>query len=165
MAKNANSGAQMIASLGATIHDILADAVLRGSRTRGQSELIALAWTLRNRAERAIPGAESVVLDPAQAREFGQRLLADAGVENEPEALTNGKAQHHDEMAYQQALACVSLVFDGLVPDPTSGATRVHPHDQAPCWAEDFEATALIGPLMFLRERADAEDARKPDAN
>ncbi|WP_147361534.1 hypothetical protein [Dichotomicrobium thermohalophilum] len=147
---------------------MFAEAILKCSHTHGQSELIALAWTLRNNVERAKHAADDeIILDPAEARELSRSLLADVGADDAPrpaEVQGNGQADpQHDEMAFQQALACVSLVFDGLLPDPTNGASRVHPHDQAPAWANEFEATALIGPLLFLRECSGSEEGNRRD--
>ncbi len=155
----------MLASLASAIRTAFAETILKCSGARRQSELIALAWVLRNRAERLSDGAdEEKILDPVAARNLGKALLADVGVERDGEANAangNGHAGYDDDMmAFHQALACVSLVFDGLVPDPTHGASRVHPHDQAPCWARDFEATALIGPLLFLREETDGQERK-----
>jgi len=159
----------MLASFASAVHDMLADAILRSSRTQSQSELIALAWTLRNNVERARPDADTGALDPEQARGLTESLITDTKAETVscgPTNQTNGHAgEHYSDMTFRQALACVSLVFDGLVPDPTHGATRVHPHDQMPCWSKDFEATALIGPLMFLRERPNAQHTGKADAS
>jgi hypothetical protein len=106
--------------------------------------------------------SDEAFLDPAEVSKVSEALLADVGVDvareiNGPQANGHTTGSQHEEMAFQQALACVSLVFDGLLPDPTNGASRVHPHDQAPAWAGDCEATALIGPLLFLRERSESE--------
>jgi hypothetical protein len=159
----------MLASFASAVHDMLADAILRSSRTQSQSELIALAWTLRNGLERARPDADALTLDPEQARKLTESLMTDtqaASVSCEQTTPTNCDAREaYTDMTFRQALACVSLVFDGLVPDPTHGATRAHPHDQMPNWSKDFEATALIGPLMFLRERANAQQTGKADAS
>jgi len=156
MATGTTSGAFMLASPASAVRELFADVVLRCRQTGGQSELIALAWALRNRAGGANVTTES------EAGDVGRALLADIGIEPQPEghpANGNGHAASwHDQTDFQQALACVSLVFDGLLPDPTHGASRVHPHDQAPAWANDFEPTALIGPLMFLREQSDSDD-------
>jgi len=59
-----------------------------------------------------------------------------------------------EEAAVNRALACVSLVWDGVVPDPTNGATRVHRHDSFPEWSQNCEATALIGSMLFVRGEA-----------
>lgn len=159
----------MLTSSASAIRETLAGTVLKCAQTQGQSELIALAWALRNRVERTRNGADDeAVPDAEEVSRVSQALLADISAEAAPEsskAHGNGHAKNlpHDEMAFQQALACVSLVFDGLLPDPTNGASRVHPHDQAPAWAGHCEATALIGPLLFLRESSDSEDADRSD--
>lgn len=153
----------MLASSASAIRETLAETLLRCAQTQSQSELIALAWTLRNRVERAVNNAsDEAFLDPAEVLKVSEALLADVGVDvareiNGPQANGHTTGSQDEEMAFRQALACVSLVFDGLIPDPTNGASRVHPHDQAPAWAGDCEATALIGPLLFLRERSESQ--------
>ncbi len=145
----------MRAGTASAVREAFAEAILGCSQTGNQSELIALAWTLRNRAEQMCSKTQDETgLDAITARQLAQSLLADVGIEAQRSANGNGRARYtENSIAFDQALACVSLVLDGLLPDPTDGASRVHPHDQAPPWAKDFEATALIGPLMFLRER------------
>jgi len=135
---------------------MFAETILRCSQASTQSELIALAWVLRNRAEHtALSKDASSELDATQARQMAWGLLGDIGLEasgNGASQTNNGSAgAWHGDVSFQQALACVSLVFDGLVPDPTSGANRVHLHDQAPDWSQDCESAALIGSLLFLR--------------
>jgi len=151
----------MVAGFASTDREEFAHTILKCSQKGDQSELIALAWTLRNRAGTANGTAA------CEAVELSRALLADIGINagSAPRANGNGRAGSClDATAFQQALACVSLVFDGLLPDPTNGASRVHLHDQAPDWASDFEPTALIGPLMFLREDPNAEMPRDSSA-
>ena len=151
-------GAAMISCSASLIRKLFAETIIHGSPERSQTELIALAWTLRNRAERARPenGDETGALSEDDAREMASAMLADLGFgADAPRSNGNGHAPHlPEERIFQQALACVALVCDGLLPDPTNGASRVHPHDVEPAWAEDCEATALIGTLMFLRDDA-----------
>jgi len=146
----------MISCSASLIRKLFAETIIHGSPERSQTELIALAWTLRNRAERmqSENGDETGALSEADAREMASGMLSDLGFGvDAPRTSGNGHAAHFpEERIFQQALACVALVCDGLLPDPTNGANRVHPHDVEPDWAGDCEATALIGSLMFLRD-------------
>jgi len=165
MAKSWIPGALMIPGSASDIRACFAEAIQKCSHTGSQSELIALAWTLRNRAASTADGtALDGGITRVEALELSRGLLADVGADAviEPPCANGGEhtSLPHAETGLQQAIACVSLVFDGLLPDPTNGASRVHPHDQAPDWADDFQATALIGPLMFLREPS--EDREEP---
>lgn len=152
-------GACMLGSVASAIRESFAHAIVRCSQTGRQSELIALAWTLRNRAQLSRGGvgdAKSESLNENDARKLASGLLSDMGLVSAAPTVSsngNGHAEHtHGDTTLQQAMACVALVFDGLVPDPTHGASRVHRHDEEPSWANDCEATALIGPLLFFRE-------------
>jgi len=153
-------GAYMILFCAPPIRQLFAETILKGGQSPSQTELIALAWTLRNRAEQAKHGGGTAEKGMAEveAQNVCQALLSEIGAGGDrPRVYTNGNGNGHaadaatQDSRFQQALACVSLVCDGLVPDPTGGATRVHRHDAAPGWASDCEATALIGDLLFLR--------------
>jgi len=155
----------MLVSVASAIKNRLAETILRCSQAGGQSELIALAWSLRNRAQTVLGhGNDARPISEADAESLTRAMFTDVGLDTaEAAGRQNGHgraAGATDSVAFQQAQACISLVFDGLVPDPTNGASRVHRHDQEPCWANACEATALIGPLMFLRE-CDTEGDRQ----
>ncbi len=144
-----------------SVREVFARTILQLDRFQTPTEAISLAWTLRNRAEDldAIWGRSGIELSIDEARDLCHTLLADLNLsagEKACHAHTNGNGSaatvaHADNAAFQRALVCVSMVWDGVVPDPTNGATRVHLHDRQPAWADDCEATALIGPLLFLR--------------
>ena len=142
----------MISCSASLIRKLFAETIIHGSPEGSQTELIALAWTLRNRAE--LVWSETGVLREADARQMASLMLADLGFGAEtPQSNGNGHAAHlPEDRTFQQALAFVALVCDGLLPDPTNGASRVHPHNVEPDWAGACEATALIGSLMFFRE-------------
>lgn len=138
--------------------ELFARTILQVRRTNTPTEAISLAWTLRNRAERA-DGTSSVNgcgIEQELAEQVSTALQDDMqGASSEDRARLNGEAQPcrngAGDDAFNRVLACVSMVWEGVVPDPTHGATRVHPHDQQPDWALDYEATALIGALLFFR--------------
>lgn len=92
----------------------------------------------------------------AEAEQLCRTLLADMGIAGPCDrAQRNGKGDNggasEDPAAFDRALACVSMVWDGVVADPTNGATRAHPHNEQPDWSEHCQATALIGPMLFFR--------------
>ncbi len=95
----------------------------------------------------------------AEAEQLSRALLEDMGVVRSRNGGDgghtngNGASEHppEDGAAFNRALACVSMVWDGVVADPTNGATRAHPHDEQPDWAQHCEATALIGAMLFFR--------------
>ena len=140
-----------------SVREFFARTILLVDADQSPTETICLAWTLRNRAERMSEdggGAGEVSL--AEAEQLSRALLEDMGVVRSPDgAQTNGNgASPHppeDGTALNRALACVSMVWDGVVADPTNGATRVHPHYEQPDWAQHCEATALIGAMLFFR--------------
>lgn len=146
------------------VRELFAETILRGSQHHSQTELISLAWVLRNRAQHARydSGDADSDLELGEARRLCCGMLADLGcedVQNGSRIGGNGNAEFRpDSQAFQQALACISLVCDGLVPDPTHGATRAHAHDMEPEWARHCEATALIGELLFFRGAPDAPE-------
>lgn len=55
------------------------------------------------------------------------------------------------DRGYCRTFSILCRVWAGDIDDPTSGATTAHRHDEAPAWAEDIAATALIGPWLFYR--------------
>ncbi|MFP4539178.1 MAG: hypothetical protein ACLFPA_12865 [Dichotomicrobium sp.] len=152
------------------VRELFAETILRGSQHQSQTELISLAWVLRNRAQyaRYDTGNAGGDLALGEARHLCRAMLADLGCEDVTNGSRidgngrigdNGRADAGPRsQAFQQALACVSLVCDGLVPDPTHGATRAHAHDTEPEWAQHCEATALIGELLFFRGAPDASE-------
>jgi hypothetical protein len=58
------------------------------------------------------------------------------------------------------AEAALARAYSGEAADPTKGATELHRHEEAPDWAERLEATALIGPYLFLAAPSPAPAAR-----
>lgn len=87
-----------------------------------------------------------------EAEHLCHTLLADMDIAvhcDRTQGNGNGGAVE-DPAALDRALACVSMVWDGVVADPTNGATRAHRHDEQPDWAEHCQATALIGPMLFF---------------
>lgn len=159
----------MIVCSASSIRELFAETIVQCSCEPSQTELIALAWALRNRAERLRQAlGKGGELTAAEARELSRALLADMGIKaarRKRRANGNGDAgRARDSRTFQQALACVALVFDGLLPDPTKGASRVHRHDEEPGWADGYEATALIGALMFLRSGEEAGQPRRSES-
>jgi len=137
--------------------ELFARTILQVRRTDTPTEAISLAWALRNRAERAhCKKHNGRGIAPELAEQVSKALQEDMqGVSSENGSRLNGATKPcgsgATEEAFNRVLACVSMVWEGVVPDPTRGATRVHPHDQQPDWARDYEATALIGALLFFR--------------
>lgn len=145
-----------------SVRQFFARAILRIDGDQSPTETVSLAWTLRNLAEdRMEAGSGPMEVDLARAQHLCRRLFADLGMTPPgDEARANGNGADagafEDEAGFNRALACVSMVWDGVLPDPTNGATRVHRHDRQPEWSQDCEATALIGSMLFFRaESAD----------
>ncbi len=61
---------------------------------------------------------------------------------NLPDALPRAEGE--------AAFCALWRAFHDAAPDPTFGATFVHPHTVSPPWAARLRATALIGPYLFL---------------
>lgn len=140
-----------------SVREFLSRAILQVAGDQSPTETICLAWTLRNLAERmSESGSEPREIEMAEAERLCQRLFADMGLTEVPNgAHANGNSADYgtaaDQAALNRALACISMVWDGVIADPTNGATRVHPHDAQPDWAQHCEATALIGAMLFFR--------------
>jgi len=154
------------------VMELFARTILQVRRTDTPTEAISLAWALRNRAERAHfkKRANGRGIAAELAEQVSKALQDDMeGVSSKNGSRLNGAPQPcgsgGSEEAFNRVLACVSMVWEGVVPDPTHGATRVHPHDQQPQWALDYEATALIGSLLFFRSgQADHKQHVSPES-
>lgn len=144
-----------------SVREFIARTILKINGAQSPTEIICLAWTLRNRAAHMGDGAgEPGEIGMPEAEHLCQGLLADMGLaESAGAAAANGNGSGNggngvaavDAVALDRALACVSMVWDGVVADPTNGATRVHLHNEEPDWAEHCQATALIGAMLFFR--------------
>jgi len=140
-----------------SVREFIASSIVKIGRDPSPTESICLAWILRNRAEgMREAGCELDEIGMAEAEQLCDALLADlGGAISCNGAKANGHGGTHvaaeDDYALNRALVCVSMVWDGVIGDPTNGATRVHPHDEQPEWAQDCEATALIGSMLFFR--------------
>ena len=85
----------------------------------------AIVWSIRNRLETGLPLAEIVCALPAQCSSTSSEFVTAAGM--------------------------IAYVFGDGCPDPTSGATCFHRHDDHPPWATGLEPSALIGSYFFYR--------------
>jgi len=152
----------MTKSSALSVREFIARAILEIDGEQSPTETICLAWTLRNRAAHMSEGAgDPSEIGMAEAEHLCQDLLADMGLADMWLAKSPGAAAADgnggngaaaaDAAALNRALACVSMVWDGVVADPTNGATRVHLHNEEPDWAENCQATALMGAMLFFR--------------
>jgi N-acetylmuramoyl-L-alanine amidase len=127
----------------------------RGEAVDGQ---IAVAWVIRNRAERVrfagrLVGREGAVAQVCLAP--WQFSCWNEGDPNRAKLLV----LREDQCRGQVGVA--SNVLDGLVPDPTSGADHyhtIHPPAWARAWPPDWAAsmleTACFGGHVFYDSRA-----------
>lgn len=130
---------------------LLAQGLYLAGRQASPTEMLCLAWVLRNRMK-ALPqcSADSKTApdELAQARTACCGLLED--LDANPAELQTLQSGFND-FAFCRAFGYVCLVWEGTVPDPTGGATRLHRHDRQPVWATAANPTALIGPFIFFR--------------
>lgn len=114
----------------------------------GLADLISLALNLQNTLEREPEMARVAVAWTFRNRwESGRGAIAikDA-FEAELPASNSGIYYTRPFLA---ALGTISLVFSDAVPDPTSGSTRYHRHDENPHWAQGQNPNALLGSFFF----------------
>lgn len=121
----------------------------RGEPFEGQ---IAVAWVIRNRAEKPSwwgGTVSEVCLKPSQ---FSCWLDGDPN-KSVIEAVTPQLA------TFRRALGIAALVLSGDLPDPVDGATHyftsIRPNIDTswpPVWARSLKQTARIGAHVFLRE-------------
>ena len=121
----------------------------RGEAWDGQ---VAVAWVIRNRAER--PGwwghtVSEVVLHPRQFSVFNE------SDPNRPKVLNVTS----DDPTFRRCLGIFALVLSGDLSDPTNSATHYFTaappsSDMAwpPAWSMKMRQTARIGHHVFLRD-------------
>ena len=124
--------------------------VWREARSQDRRGKIAVAWVIRNRAERpgwwGGPDIPSVITKPRQFSCFNA---------DDPQ-VTKWPAQ--DSGDWRECQEVADAVLTGAVPDPTSGAdhyyaTWMDEKKVAPSWAEDMEPLVTIGDHKFFRSK------------
>jgi spore germination cell wall hydrolase CwlJ-like protein len=123
--------------------DIAARTVWGEARGEPLDGKLAVAWVIRNRAEKGGwfgEGLAGVSMKPWQFSVWNKNDV------NREKLLELKK----DSRGYQQALAVVarSLVTPD---DPTHGANHYHTKDIFPHWAEDADAVLNVGNHLFYR--------------
>lgn len=137
--------------------DLFVTTIGRVSRCEIAGEVICLAWTMRNRIGELRGNADA---SRDLVRYVCDELLEDIGMRDH----ANGVHQHSQyKVASVSAAngsgtvkrdliaAYVRLVWEGLLPDPTNGASRAQHHEHASQLDRAWEPTALIGALLFFR--------------
>jgi spore germination cell wall hydrolase CwlJ-like protein len=131
--------------------DILARTLWGEARGEGQMGQIAVAWTIRNRVNDGKAkswwgeGYAGVCLAPSQFSCWNK---------NDPNyPFLSGISQiHAGELSRCRKAA--DAVVDGVVSDPTGGATHYYAASmrKAPAWADRAKQTALIGNHLFFKD-------------
>ena len=102
---------------------------------------VALAHTIRNRA---------IIASKCGTFDFGDGTLSGAC-----RTLINAPAPKYtlNDPVYCRDLALACRVWSCALPDPTSGATHFHSHQEEPAWAltNTYVPVALIGGNVFYR--------------
>ena len=117
----------------------LASAVWACARNEPRETQVALAWLIRNRAERA---------DGSLAR-ASEQTLADCG-----QTPLGAAPDPFADPKFGQLIGVLSDVRLSAYGDPTKGAVRLHRHDSWPDWAEALIPTGLFGPWLFYGQAA-----------
>lgn len=109
--------------------------------------LIAVAWVIRNRAER--PGwwgrdvAEVCLCAKKGVHQFSCWNPADAN-SRKLRSVTIG------DRAFRTCLQVVDNVVAGRAPDPTKGSTHYHTAAVSPAWSRGLKPAAVIGRHLFF---------------
>lgn len=113
---------------------------------------VAVAWVIRNRAERPSwwgRGVQGVCL---KEKQFSCWNNSDPNRERITTAT-------QDEEKFRRSLAIVALVLHGDLEDPTDGSTHYYTtarppwaNQWPPVWAKALKFTKVIGAHQFLRE-------------
>ena len=124
--------------------EITARTVYGEARGELEAGMIAVAWVIRNRAEKGGwwgDTPEKACLMPWQ---FSCWNKADPNLEKI-------KAVDLDSDVFRQCLIATAAVFADLVPDPTGGACHYHVEGISPPWAKDRIPDVTIGNHLFYR--------------
>lgn len=128
--------------------DILAKTLWAEARGEGRDGMIAVAWVIRNRAEKPGWWGSSIETVCLKAWQFS------CWNSNDPNApyLRGGKAIPGRE--YTLAREAAIAVVNGHEPDPTGGATHYYSTTmkKPPTWAASGRRTTQIGRHIFFRD-------------
>ena len=113
----------------------------RGESVRGQE---AVAWTIRNRVERPRWWGKDLISVCRRPYQYSCWLPDDPN-------LAVLKAGTFDHPAFRVAWAVATYVLEGLVEDPTHGATHYHTLGVRPSWADSLEVVLELGRHRFYR--------------
>jgi N-acetylmuramoyl-L-alanine amidase len=111
----------------------------RGEGPRGWE---AVAWVIRNRAERPCWWGRTVKEVCQKPWQFS------CWNKNDPNSKKLA-ALKPDHPLLVEIKAVVQAVFDGTIPDPTGGATHYHTEEVSPVWARGKQPTRIIGAHHF----------------
>jgi spore germination cell wall hydrolase CwlJ-like protein len=128
--------------------DVLARTLWGEARGEGAAGMVAVGWTIRNRA--AKPGwwgrdIVSVCQAPWQFSCWNK---------NDPNYPYLSGAKQIPAGEYLRAREAALAVISGSQPDPTGGATHYYATTMAkpPAWAAKAKRTATIGRHVFFRD-------------
>ncbi|CDF86322.1 Conserved hypothetical protein [Pseudomonas knackmussii B13] len=128
--------------------DVLARTLWGEARGEGAAGMVAVGWTIRNRA--AKPGwwgkdIVSVCQAPWQFSCWNK---------NDPNYLYLSGANQIPAGEYMRAREAAVAVISGSQADPTGGATHYYATTMAkpPAWAAQAKRTAVIGHHAFYRD-------------
>jgi len=130
--------------------DVLARTLWGEARGEGLDGLVAVAWTIRNR-----------VNDGKSASWWGEGY---AGVcqkpyqfscwnKNDPNYPYLSGAKAIPKAEFDKCQLAAKQVIDGLMPDPTNGATHYYATTmpKAPAWAAKAQQTLKLGHHVFFK--------------
>jgi spore germination cell wall hydrolase CwlJ-like protein len=129
--------------------DIMAKTIwgeARGEELAGQ---IAVAWVIRNRAERYWAG-RLVGMPGAVAKVCLQPWQFSCWNENDP---NYAKLLRLAPETYETQREIARRVLDGTAMDPTNGSDHYHTTGVAPAWKDSMKQEAAIGNHLFYNSR------------
>ena len=132
--------------IGEFVVDVLARTLWGEARGETFDGQVAVAWTIRNRADKPGPDwwGDSVTEVCLKARQYS------AWNPNDPNRPKLEAASVADP-AFLRARGIAHLVLSGDLKDPTAGCTHYHTDDVRPPWAAGKPPALRIGRHLFYR--------------
>jgi len=128
--------------------DVLARTLWGEARGEGAAGMVAVGWTIRNRAAKPGWWGRDIVGVCQAPWQFS------CWNKNDPNYPFLSGAKQIPAGEYLRAREAALAVISGSQPDPTSGATHYYATTMAkpPAWAAKAKRTATIGHHVFFRD-------------
>lgn len=133
----------------AKVLDIYARTIYGEARGESWTGKLAVAWTIRNRADRPNWWGKTITEVCLKPWQYSCWLHDDPN-----SAIL--RAVTLEDAKFRECLAAACLVYNKAMGDPTSGATHYYAlsMDKPPKWAASMKALTVIGGHRFYRDKA-----------